>query len=157
MIRKLMALVCLLSLGAYVRADDDTAKKDLDALQGKWKVTSIEFEGQAPPDGVPENFHFEFEKDVMAVDGPRAAAEGEKEPEKPTVKITLDPSTTPKTIKLKAINGPKKGETISGIYEIEKDGLKLCIPNFKDVESPKEFKTTKGSRLALFVMKKAKE
>ncbi len=157
MIRKLMAAICFLSLGAYVGADDDAAKKDLDALQGKWKVTSGEFNGQVPPADLVEKLSFTFEKDVMTIDGPMAAPEGAEKPEKPRLKFTIDPSTTPKSIRLEVLSGPKKGEMITAIYELEKDQLKLCMPDGKDDASPIEFKTEKGSHHALFVMEKAKE
>ncbi len=156
MMRLFLAAVCSLSIATFGRIDDEAAKKHLEALQGKWKAMNVEFDGQPPPGDFVGMLSFTFDKDVMTIDGPMAAEEGKK-PEKPAMKITLDPSKTPKTIKVEALNGSKKGETISGIYELEKDELKLCLPNSKDDDAPKEFKTEKGSKHVLFVLKKVKE
>ena len=42
-------------------------------------------------------------------------------------KITLDPTTKPKSVDIAHTKGDLKGETVLGIYELKDDSLKVCF------------------------------
>ena len=41
--------------------------------------------------------------------------------------IPIDPRKKPKTINMKFTDGPEKGNTSLGIYDLEGDDFKLCL------------------------------
>jgi uncharacterized protein (TIGR03067 family) len=141
-------LVAGLLLGATPAPKDDDAKKDREALQGTWKVVSVEDSGQAePPDGVL----LVFEKDTFAV------KKGDHLLFKGTFK--LDPSKKPKAIDMTVTQSEERetaGKELHGIYELTKDGLKWCSSEPGGTERPKEFSTKEGSKSLLVTLKKEK-
>src|SRR5262245_17043971 len=98
----------------------------LDKLHGSWAVTAIEYNGNTIPKDFAEKVTVIFEGDKMVMDGPLPVAEDGK-PLKFTV--TLDPSKTPMTLDMTHLSGRFEGTTQLGIYHLEGDTLKLCIPN----------------------------
>src|SRR5262249_45019185 len=125
-------------------APKDEVKKDLDKLQGTWKLVSGEQEGEA-----------------MAEDGLKAAkltVTGDKF----SIKLgdfegdgtqKLDPTKKPKTVDAVGTGGQTQGMTYLGIYEFSGDSLKQCYAQPGD-ERPKEFTTKSGTGRFLFVWKK---
>lgn len=98
---------------------------DLGLLQGYWKPLSILFEGrsQMPPEEMAKvtsvfdqaEYHLYYRdkaKDVIL--------------KLAIMNVTLDATTTPKTIHFEFANGPLKGQKRHGIYEIAGNELKLC-------------------------------
>src|SRR5262249_47235108 len=61
---------------------------------------------------------------------------------KGTFKVDL--TQKPKTIDITFTEGPEKGKTVLGIYELEGDTYKLCL-SLKDKDRPKEFVSKAGS------------
>jgi hypothetical protein len=47
-----------------------------------------------------------------------------------------------------------KGTVLIGIYKIEDEELKLCLPADSTVERPKEFEAPSGSRLSMLVLRR---
>ena len=136
-------------------APDDVA--DLKAMQGTWKLTSGEFNGQPAPEMILEKMQFTFKDDVLILMGPIAAdANAKEKPEFPKMKIVLDPKTSPKSIDFTLLNGPKKGDKGKGIYEIDGDRMKLCFTNEPSQARPKDFKAAQGSQLASFALEREK-
>ena len=68
-------------------------------------------------------------------------------------KITLDPTKTPKTIDYKVIDGPTKGTTQHGIYELTGDELKSCF-GAPDAERPTDFDSKSGDQRTSTVWKR---
>src|SRR5207244_11981360 len=67
----------------------------------------------------------------------------------------IDVSKKPKTIDLIFTEGPEKGKTNYGIYELEGDTYKLCI-DMGGKNRPKEFGTKPGSGCGLEILKRQK-
>jgi uncharacterized protein (TIGR03067 family) len=67
----------------------------------------------------------------------------------------VDVAKKPKTIDITFTEGPEKGKTIVGIYELEGDTYKVCI-NVNGKERPKEFAAKAGSGHGLEVLKREK-
>src|SRR6185436_18037872 len=101
------SLVCLLSLVCPATADD---KKDNEPFQGKWKIVSIDINGEAVPTE-------QFQGAVLTVSGDeRVLKEGDKVLSR--AKYKVDPRKDPKTIDIMVSEGSLKGRTLKGIYEV---------------------------------------
>lgn len=120
-------------------------KSDLDLLQGAWSVVSLEMDGENMPPDMLAAAGIEIKGSRFRSLGMGAAYEGT---------VTLDPGVRPKAFDLTFTNGPEKGNTNRGIYEIEPYGWKLCLATRGDVR-PEEFAARKGSGHALETLHKA--
>jgi uncharacterized protein (TIGR03067 family) len=128
---------------------------DARLIQGKWTIVSLD-------DGVMKKGNWLKEKAlglVLVVRGDRVAPksslkegkEFELEEGAKALKIKLDPSRSPKEIDIKIGELPDA----LGIYELDKDTLKLCMANHKDVPRPTKFETKPGSEWLLVVLKRS--
>ena len=115
--RRLLLLLALL-LPALLRADDAPNNADKD-LEGDWELKSVIRDGQkqfrtldkgGPLFAMFRGDSLSFNTDV--------------EIRKVTIKV--DASKTPKTIDLIPDDGPQKGKTMKGIYEVTGDELRVC-------------------------------
>jgi uncharacterized protein (TIGR03067 family) len=134
------------ALLAPAAPEDDPAKGDLKRLQGGWKALSAEEGGVPAPEKEARQMRLVFTGEKFAAYyGPAVLLEG-------TVK--LDPGKRPKAIDLVCSGGRLKGQTAPAIYELDGDGLKLCLgePGGK---RPAGFKTAKtGHHLVLYQREK---
>jgi uncharacterized protein (TIGR03067 family) len=55
-----------------------------------------------------------------------------------------------------ALDGGFKGKTNLGLYQLEGDTLKLCMPNEPTEERPTKLASPEGSDLILMTLKKRK-
>src|SRR5262245_19118523 len=69
--------------------------------------------------------------------------------------FTIDPTKMPKTIDYQATDGPTKGKTHLGIYEIDGEQVKYCFAA-PDAERPADFTSKPGERRTLSVWKRAR-
>ena len=67
--------------------------------------------------------------------------------------FTVDPTKKPKAIDYQATDGPTKGETHLGIYEMEGDTIRYCFAA-PDGERPADFTSKPGERRTLSVWKR---
>ena len=132
-----------------VAADDkDEAKKELERFQGTWKFESLEVGGMKMDVGVY--------KDVrLILEGDKFTHKEGKEPAHGTFKV--DVSKKPKTIDITFTDGPEKGNTILGIYELDGDTYRVCIDLAKKDVRPTKFESKKGTMLVLEVLKREKK
>jgi uncharacterized protein (TIGR03067 family) len=145
--------LALLVVGFLVAADDpkDAKKKDLDKLQGSWIAANIEYNGEKVLGDNVKELKIVFEGDALTLKSD--ASEVEKYG-KATIK--LDPSTTPKTFDVTISKGDEKGTTFEGIYELDKDELKLCLKPFAK-ERPAKFESKADSGDVLIILKREKK
>jgi uncharacterized protein (TIGR03067 family) len=118
----------------------EASNADTQALQGKWLVTSFEYNG-AQVDRM-KNAIREF-KDGKYSLTPKSGdvIEGT---------VSLDESKTPKTIDLDV-----NGRILRGIYQLEGDTLKLCY-NLSSEERPTEFVSKPDTGLIVVVHSREK-
>ena len=76
-----------------------------------------------------------------------------KEPVKPEFTVKLDPSKKPKAIDATPLAGAFKGKTVLGIYQLEGEELRICLPKQGDKERPSDFKSPEGSDRALMTFR----
>jgi uncharacterized protein (TIGR03067 family) len=134
------ALVCY-----SVMADD--AKDDLKAMEGAWDLTYFERDG----------------KEVKLQGGTQAINTGDKFVVKRGDQVVaagtmrLDPRKKPKASETTYTEGPDKGKTFKGIYQLDGDTMKFCRAGSSEDDRPSEFKTKPGSGQFMAVYKRAKQ
>jgi uncharacterized protein (TIGR03067 family) len=72
-----------------------------------------------------------------------------------SLSFKLDPSKNPKAIDFIVLDGDKKGEKGPGIYDLDGDRLRMCLPNAEITERPTEFAAPQGSMLIVMTLKRA--
>jgi uncharacterized protein (TIGR03067 family) len=113
--------------------------KDEENLQGVWQITSWQILGFEIKSPVMDQFKvikWAFKEDQHIKEAGKV--DGKPFPEQ-KFKFKLNPRENPKHIDLiPLINGEMKGEkTITGVYEIEGDDLKICLPQSDHPDRPK--------------------
>jgi uncharacterized protein (TIGR03067 family) len=116
--------------------------QDLDRLQGTWNIVSLEMDGRKMPCGGAQ----------IVVRGNRfttiamgAAYDGT---------VVVHQTTAPKSFDLHFEEGPEKGNTSLGIYELDGDTWKICLTT-RGSGRPKEFAAPPGTGIALESLQRA--
>jgi uncharacterized protein (TIGR03067 family) len=137
---------CLLIAFAAQGGDDAALKKEKAALQGLWKIVSVE-----TPNGKKDDFDgatLDFNKD-----GKNLTFTKGNETKKGTYK--LNPAGKPKEIDISPSDDNQK--TMEGIYVIEKNTLKICLcPEGSGDGRPTEFVVKDGKKHVLMTAERAK-
>jgi uncharacterized protein (TIGR03067 family) len=145
MIRRL-PLFCALALcaGAAWAADakDDAARKEAKALAGTWELVSMSKDGKEVPLPKEGKVHV-----TTAEDGAYTVKVGDMVVEKGTGK--LDPTATPKAVDVTAADGPNKGQTVRGIYEVKGDEMRACFAA-PGKDRPTDFTAKEGREVAVY-------
>jgi uncharacterized protein (TIGR03067 family) len=113
--------------------------KDLDLLQGTWRVAALEMDGEAMPAVMLGEARVVIEGSRFASTGMGTVYEGTLE---------LDASASPARLDMKFDQGPEKGNTNLGIYQVDGDSWKLCLATRGSVR-PAAFTSPPGSGIAL--------
>src|SRR5205807_2346562 len=119
MARRLWAALAAAGLLIAAGGRADEAAKDLEKMQGTWRLVSGERNGEKLPEdqvkGIVRTFHGDaFE----AKRGDRTVSKG---------KVKLDPSAKPKAVEVIITGQDGQEVTIKGIYEIDGDMMKTCL------------------------------
>jgi uncharacterized protein (TIGR03067 family) len=120
----------------------DAAKADREALQGSWKLVSVEADGKA--DDQPDGSVLKFDGDEVF-----EVKAGEK---KDPAAYRVDPVKDPKQFDLIPQTGGDKGATIQAIYEIKGDTLRLALGDKS--HRPAAFKS--GDGVVVLTLKRQK-
>ena len=120
--------------------------KDEESIVGTWQVEKFDFGADAAP--VPTDFT--QMKLAFSAEGKLTITMGDK-PQKESA-YKLDPAA-----KIKAIDiTGEQGRTASGIYELDGDTLKICVPERSGTVRPTEMKPD-GKQVAVVTLKRIKE
>lgn len=143
---RLRLVLCgvLLCLGGVTLADDKSS--DQARIQGSWEVVELVDDGRPAPKEVVAKWSVKVAGNKMTI----VESEGSHE-----VVFKLNPSSKPKGMDATPSDGPQKGKTLKGIYEIQGDNLKVCLPSKEGDKRPTEFVSMKGADLGLLVLKRA--
>ena len=117
--RFLWLVIAVLAL--LVRADksiDGPAVEELNKLQGTWNFVSFELDGVKLPEAMLSGSKIIINGDTFKSITGGVTYLGT---------IRLDVAKNPKTIDLIFTEGPEKGNTSLGIYEVAGDDLKICL------------------------------
>jgi uncharacterized protein (TIGR03067 family) len=132
-----------------VAADDpkDAVKKEYDKFEGTWKMESFTVDGKPTP---IETFA-QFRMTLTGENFTTVTADG-----KTNGTYKVDPSKSPKTIDITFTGGQLDGLTMLGVYELDGDTYKVCLPAGGGKERAKELASKPGSGLVLEVLKRVK-
>jgi uncharacterized protein (TIGR03067 family) len=126
----------------HSHADEKDAPKDEEKILGTWTIVSWEEGGEKVAQDVIKGVKVTF-----AADGKMTVKQGEKEQE---FTYQLDPAQKPK-----AIDGTNaQGQTVLGIYKLDRDSLTICYARGGD--RPTEFASKKDTSVGLQVLKREK-
>src|SRR5437870_4501843 len=149
--QRIICVLIVLTTPLLLTADTgDEVRKELKALQGKWKTVAGEAAGKPfPKDEIPA---FTV---VIAADG---KSTGQTPEEEFRFTITVNPKKNPKTIENLHESGEQKGKKQYGIYKLEGDKFTVCVTPRGSVagDRPKDF-TTKDTTNVVFVFERVKE
>ena len=145
-LRLVLILIAAACTSAF-RADEtkDTAKKDLEALQGEWKLVSATRDGKTMPTDDVKVMKCTIKGDKFTItrDG-KVVEEGA---------VKLDAAKKPREIDLPLGDGKK---TALGIYELSGGKYKMCYsPPGKD--RPKDFEAKEGTGHTLSVWERERQ
>ena len=116
--------------------------EDLEKLQGTWSVTHLELNGTTLPPATYADAKIILTADKFKSLSMGAIYEG---------RIELDPAKNPKTLKMIFTEGPERGNTNFGIYDLNADTWKLCL-SITGGPAPNSFTTTPSSGCALQIL-----
>ena len=131
------------ALTAYA-GDEAAQKKEKSALQGMWKITSLETNKGKDANAVGAVLEFDQ-------DGKNLTYAHNGETKKGTFK--LNPAGKPKEID---ISPADENKTFEGIYQIDKSTLKICLAPDAGDGRPTEFAVKDTKNYVLIVLEKAK-
>lgn len=126
---------------------DDGIKKEMKKLDGTWVVQSVVRDPREKGEGEGKDLRIIVSGFKVVV---KAAGE-DKTLGKAVIKI--DPTKKPKTID---ITGEGEMETVRGIYELERETLRVCWGPSEKMERPTQFTSKPGSGQCLVVLKRGK-
>ncbi len=138
-----VVLVLVAAAGAQ-----DPVKKEMAQLEGEWSMVSGEADGFVMPAEAVRGGK------RVAKDGVTTVTMGGQLYFK--AKFTIDPAKKPKTIDYAMTEGPTKGQTHLGIYELDGDTVKFCFAA-PGKERPTDFTAKTGSARTLSVWKRDKK
>jgi uncharacterized protein (TIGR03067 family) len=141
--------VLVLAAGLSV-ADHDSKKEPLEMeyakLEGTWLVVSLEVEGLKIPGDTIKDSRLFIKGNEFTMKEKIATYRGN---------FIIDSSKKPKTIDINFTEGPEKGNTSLGIYELDGDDLKLCL-TITAKNRPTEFVANPKSGHGYEVLKREK-
>jgi uncharacterized protein (TIGR03067 family) len=149
--RRIICLLVVLTTPLLLTAGPEDVRRELAALQGKWKTVAVEALGKPfPSDAIPA---FTF---IVGADGKSI---GQMPKGEFRFTMTVDPRRFPKTIENLHETGEEKGKRQYGIYKLEGDRFIVCMTRAGAAEAdrPKDFITTKDTSNVVFVFERVRE
>jgi uncharacterized protein (TIGR03067 family) len=147
---RIICVLVVLTTPILLIAGDDDVRKELKALQGKWKTVGLEAGGKPFPKEAVIDFTF-----IVGADGKSIGKMAKIEYD---AKISVDPKKNPKTIDNVHETGVSKGKKQFGIYKLEGDKWTVCMtpPGAAENNRPKDF-DTKDTTNVVFIFERVKE
>jgi uncharacterized protein (TIGR03067 family) len=135
-----------LSADAAPGGPDDANAKEYKAFEGTWRFVSLQIQGKAIPAEAFQAARLICKgRDFTSIDS-GGTSRGT---------YAVDTTQSPKTIDATFTDGPNKGQTLRGIYDLKDDTYKVCMSiNGKD--RPKTFESKLGSGHVLEVLQREK-
>jgi uncharacterized protein (TIGR03067 family) len=144
----ILASVGLMAAGSSGAEEpkDKAVQEELAKFEGTWKIVSLTVDGTEMPATL-------FKETRLILRGDKFTHVEGKTAHAGTFKVDL--GKKPKQIDITFTEGPEKGKTIAGIYELEGDTYKVCI-GMKGTDRPTAFESKAGSGVGLEVLHREK-
>jgi uncharacterized protein (TIGR03067 family) len=123
----------------------DPVKKEMALLEGEWSMVSGAANGVALPEATVRSGK------RVAKDGETSITFGGQVYFK--AKFRIDPARKPRTIDYTMTEGPTRGKTHLGIYELDGDTVRFCFAA-PGGDRPTDFTAREGSQRTLSVWKR---
>ncbi len=146
-----LRVLTVLAIGLLVAAEKKggDAQAELKKVEGGWVPVAIEVDGNQIPKedlkNAPSKLTLKGDQYTLLMP--------DKKVQKGT--FTIDATKDPKTVDSTPADGPHKGMTIKGIYEVKGDMMKACY-DISGKGRPKSFTTKDKPGHVLIVYKRAK-
>ena len=138
----------LLVVAVVLMGADQPKSKEVAAeekrFEGTWRFASLEIEGKALPKDAFSKAKLVLKGDTHTYSNPSSTSHGT---------FVVNPDVKPKTLDVTFSDGPEKGNTLHGIYELEADTYRLCI-SLGGKPRPMAFVSEPGSGHVLEVLKR---
>jgi uncharacterized protein (TIGR03067 family) len=142
----LLLFVMFLGQGVVAQGDDKLIAPGC-SLEGDWKLTSVELNGQPLP--------MEKLRDAeLVVQGTKYTLTLLETRLEMTHKLMVD--QMPAAMDLTVATGPQKGQVFRAIFKLEGETLTVCRSIYPEMERPKEFASKPDSGLLLVVWTRSK-
>jgi uncharacterized protein (TIGR03067 family) len=128
--------------GTQIHCLEATVTREMKALQGTWTIVSLELDGQKM-EGSPSG-QVVVKGDRFTTTSMGATYDGV---------VEVNANQKPKHFDLVFREGPEKGNTNRGIYELQAETWRICL-NTTGGKRPSEFATSPGSGLALETLRR---
>jgi len=138
-----------LAAGLLLAADnpaEEAVKKELEKFEGTWRYVAMEIEGAKAEEKDYKDYKLILKGDQFTTTDGKETFHGS---------FKVEPTQKPKKINVLFTDGPEKGQTALGIYELEGDTYKVCIA-FPGKDRPTEFVSKPGSGHVLETLKREK-
>lgn len=145
--RRAAPVIAILVLVSATDAQD-AVKKEMAQLEGEWSMVSGEANGLSMPRETVQTGK------RVAKDGATTITIGGQVYFK--ARFSIDPTKKPKAIDYTMTEGPTRGKTHLGIYELDGDTVKFCFAA-PGKDRPTEFTAPEGSQRTLSVWKRDKK
>ena len=132
----------LLVVAAPIKPEEDLAARDLKAMEGTWVVVSHEVNGKKATDAGYATWK------GIVIKGDRIHFYDKPSP------IIVNPKKKPKEINVFIPEGMSADAHLKGIYALEKDELRLCIPLSTEADRPTKFSSDNYCSLLILRRKK---
>jgi uncharacterized protein (TIGR03067 family) len=124
---------------------EEAVKKDLERLQGTWKMASLEVDGKSVPEEKLKSSTLTIKDDKYIIKVNDQTYE---------TQMVLDPTPKTKTIDMKFLDGANKDKAALGIYKIDGDMFTMCRALSPGQARPQDFGTWPNTNTFLIVWKK---
>jgi uncharacterized protein (TIGR03067 family) len=120
--------------------------QEYQAFEGSWRFASIQAAGKDLPEDSLKSYRLTCKGREFTSVGPEGTLHGT---------FLVDISRSPKTIDVTFNDGPEKGQTFRGIYELKHDSYKVCMSP-PGGDRPKAFQTKPQSSHVLELLTREK-
>jgi uncharacterized protein (TIGR03067 family) len=125
-------------------AREKAIREELMQFGGVWKMSELVIGGGKQSQEAAASFQLVIRGDRWQTKTPEGITNGF---------FKVDPTQRPRTIDVVFSDGPEKGESLRGIYELTGDTYKVCL-NMADEPRPKELVSKPGSQQVLELFKR---
>ena len=122
---------------------------DLERLcRGSWSAIKLVNDGATADENLVKAIGFRFGADRLHLAGPEPRLGARR------FEFQLDTASSPRAMRLTALDGRWKGQSVTALYDLSSGDLHMCIPEFGTEGRPAGLEAPSGSKLKFIVLDK---